>query len=85
MAAPWLLSIWNTSGITSETVDLYVTKDDLPIQESLVEDTAAGRVKTITTYADYGVAVHPKAPPAYDTASLSEVMNSGDGSGDSGS
>ncbi|NUR02957.1 MAG: hypothetical protein HOY79_42510 [Streptomyces sp.] len=75
---------FSKAGITSETIDLFVTKDDLPIQESLVKETAAGQMKTITTYSDYGVAVHPKAPPAYDTASLDEAMNSGDGSDDSG-
>jgi hypothetical protein len=66
------------SGITSETVDLYVTKDNLPVQASILLDTRGGRMRTVTTYSDYGVAVHPQAPPAFDVASLDEAMASGD-------
>ncbi|MFI0898671.1 hypothetical protein [Streptomyces sp. NPDC020983] len=35
-------------------------------------------VLTPTTYSDYGVAVHPQAPPAFDVEDLADAMASGD-------
>lgn len=66
------------SGISGGTFDLYLAKNNLPIRISLVQNTVNGRTKTVTTYSDYGVAVHPQAPPAFDVASLEEAVESED-------
>lgn len=66
------------SGVTGETFDLYLGKGNLPIRVSVLRTTADGDVKSVTTYSDYGIAVHPQAPPAFDVASLDDAMASED-------
>ncbi|MCX5397551.1 hypothetical protein [Streptomyces sp. NBC_00102] len=61
------------SGITTETVDLWIDKNDLPIKASTSADTATGAMKTTSFYSDYGAAVSVVKPDAGDTVDFKEI------------
>ncbi|MGW2840418.1 hypothetical protein ACWCWD_21810 [Streptomyces sp. NPDC001493] len=61
------------SGITTETVDLWIDKNDLPIKASTSADTATGAMKTTSFYSDYGAAVSVVMPDAGDTVDFKEI------------
>ncbi|MFE2375352.1 hypothetical protein [Streptomyces sp. NPDC059398] len=62
------------AGISTETVDIWVDRNDL-----LVKKTERGRLKTGTYsstvyYSDYGTAVRADAPPAGDTTDFTDLL-----------
>lgn len=61
------------AGVSVETVDVWVSKDGLPLELTVTDETDYGDLKAVTDYTDYGLAVTVKAPPAYDTASSDEL------------
>jgi hypothetical protein len=67
-----------SAGITSETIDLWVSEDRLPLEVAVQDDGPYGSSKEVTDYLDYGVAVDVQAPPAFDTVS-SEELDAADG------
>jgi len=62
------------SGVTTETVDLWVSEDNLPVEAVVTASTKAGVMKTRTYYSDFGTAVNVKAPSAFDTVDVTQLM-----------
>jgi hypothetical protein len=71
-----LKDAFTKSGITSEAIDLWVSKDNLPVEAAVTANTAAGLMKSDTYYTDFGVPVTAKAPRASDTVDFSELLKS---------
>ncbi|MEU5089447.1 hypothetical protein [Streptomyces sp. NPDC021356] len=72
------------SGITTDTVDLWVDDQNLLVKKVETADTANGAMTSTATYRDYGVKVSVAAPPKSDTADFKELMASqGAGAGTS--
>lgn len=67
-----------SAGITSETIDLWVSDGGLPLEVTVQDDGLYGSSKEVTDYLDYGLAVDVQAPPAFDTVS-SEELDAADG------
>lgn len=65
------------AGVTVETIDLWVSKDNLPVEALITADTKAGTMKTTTYYSDYGTAVSTKPPAAFDTVDFADAMKQG--------
>jgi hypothetical protein len=69
------------SGITTETIDLWVSKDNLPVETSVTATATSGAtpgvIKTQTFYSDFGVAVSVKAPSAFDTTDFADLLKQG--------
>ncbi|WUH91511.1 hypothetical protein OG900_16270 [Streptomyces sp. NBC_00433] len=63
------------AGVSSETVDLWVSKDNLPVEAVVKADTKAGVMKTTTFYSDFGTAVTATPPAASDTVDFGDAMN----------
>ncbi|MFD6530356.1 hypothetical protein [Streptomyces sp. NPDC060184] len=61
------------SGITTETIDLWIDRNDLLIKASTSADTANGAMKTTSFYSDYGTAVSAVKPDASDTVDFKEI------------
>nr|BFD83262.1 lipoprotein [Streptomyces sp. Xyl84] len=55
------------TGITTETVDLWVNDENLLVKKSETADTRNGTLTTTASYRDYGVEVSVMAPPKSDT------------------
>ncbi|MGV9353379.1 hypothetical protein [Streptomyces misionensis] len=68
------------SGVTTETLDVWISDQNLLVKKSERADTANGLMTNTTYYSDYGVKVSPVAPPAADTQDFADLMKSG-GSG----
>jgi hypothetical protein len=62
------------AGVTSETIDLWVSKDNLPVEAVVMASTKAGTMKTTTYYSDFGTPVTAQAPAASDTVDFAELM-----------
>ncbi|SEO13185.1 LolA-like protein [Actinacidiphila rubida] len=60
-------------GATAESVDLWVSKDGLPVKVVTRVTTKAGVMSSTVYYAHFGTAVRVTAPPASDTADFAEV------------
>ncbi|SDO36248.1 hypothetical protein [Actinacidiphila guanduensis] len=54
-------------GITTQTVDLWVSADGLPLRTTTTAASDHGTVTRTVTYSDYGLPVHVEAPPAAET------------------
>jgi hypothetical protein len=63
------------TGATSETVDLWVSKDNLPVQVTTKVSTTSGVITTTCYYSDFNTPVHPSAPAASDTEDLADLMS----------
>lgn len=61
------------AGIATETVDVWVDKNDLLIKKSERADTATGPFESIVFYSGYGVPVSVQEPAASDTADFKEL------------
>lgn len=61
------------AGITSETIDVWVSKAHLPLEVTVASEGPAGTDKLVTEYLDYGLAVDVAAPPEFDTASVTAL------------
>jgi hypothetical protein len=70
-----LKKLLDKSGITSESVDLWVSRDNLPVQVTTRASTANGVITTTCYYSDFDTPVHTTAPAASDTADFAELMD----------
>ncbi|WP_327176213.1 hypothetical protein OG599_13505 [Streptomyces sp. NBC_01335] len=61
------------AGITTETIDLWVDKNDLPVKKTERAESATGDVNTTVFYSGYGTPVSVQAPAAGDTVDFKEV------------
>ncbi|GAA0604959.1 hypothetical protein [Streptomyces crystallinus] len=66
----------NQSGITTDTVDIWVDKDDLLVKKTERAATKNGEMNTTVFYGDYGVKVSVQAPAASDTVDFSTLIKS---------
>ncbi|MYS45439.1 hypothetical protein GTY23_30385 [Streptomyces sp. SID5998] len=62
------------SGITTETVDLWIDDQDLLVKKTEKADTANGAMNSTAVYRDYGVKVSVTAPPASDTEDFAKIL-----------
>ncbi|MEV6550766.1 hypothetical protein AB0M57_18965 [Streptomyces sp. NPDC051597] len=62
------------SGITTDTVDLWVDKNDLLVKKTERAATKNGELNSTAYYADYGVKVSTEAPPASDTVDFTTMI-----------
>jgi hypothetical protein len=61
------------AGITTETVDVWVSKDDLPVKAVTNASTKTGNVSSTVYYSDFGTPVNAAAPAAYDTVDIMDL------------
>jgi hypothetical protein len=64
------------AGITTETVDLWINDQDLPVKSVTKADMATGLMSSTVYYTDYGVKVSVQQPPAGDTRDFKDLMKS---------
>ena len=64
----------NKSGITTDTVDIWVDKDDLLVKKTERAATKNGEMNTTAFYSDYGVKVSAEAPAASDTVDFTTLI-----------
>lgn len=69
-----LKAVLDKAGITSETVDLWVSQDNLPVQVTTKATTATGVITTTCYYSDFNTPVHTTAPAASDTADFADLL-----------
>ncbi|WP_327289241.1 hypothetical protein [Streptomyces sp. NBC_01198] len=62
------------AGVTSETIDLWVSKDNLPVEALVTANTKSGTMKTTTYYSDFGTSVTTEAPAASDSKDFGDLM-----------
>ncbi|MFI5976682.1 hypothetical protein [Streptomyces sp. NPDC051452] len=65
------------SGITNDTIDIWINDQNLLVKKTEKADTAHGAMTNTTYYSDYGVPVTAQAPPAADTRDFTELLKSG--------
>jgi hypothetical protein len=65
------------AGITTETIDLWVSKDNLPVKAVSTADAKIGMMKTTTYYSDFGTTVSTRPPAASDTVDFADAMKQG--------
>jgi hypothetical protein len=63
------------AGVTTESFDLWVSKDDLPVEVYSRADTKNGVTQSRIFYSDYGVPVHVQAPPAAQTTDFTTLLH----------
>jgi hypothetical protein len=71
-----LKSAVQTGGITSETVNLWVSSSGLPVEEKYAVKTANGTVTEDMFMSDWGAPVSVGAPPAAQVVNLTNSINS---------
>jgi hypothetical protein len=71
-----LQSEFKTGGLTSETVDLWVGSDKLPVEIKMSEGTADGTTEMDMHMSDWGAPVNIGAPPANEVYNLTAQFNS---------
>jgi len=64
----------SAAGVTTQTVDIWVDKDDLLVKKSERGETAAGAFSTTVFSSDYGTGVSVEKPPAADTVDFKEIL-----------
>ncbi|MER6193393.1 hypothetical protein [Streptomyces cyaneofuscatus] len=62
------------AGVTTQTVDIWVGEDDLPLKKTERGETAAGAFSSTVFYSDYGTEVSVEKPPAADTVDFKEIL-----------
>jgi hypothetical protein len=73
-----LKSLMKSSGVTSETIDVWVaTSDNLPIRVAVSSSTSKGAFKVDMHMSDWGKPVSVSAPPADQVTDISSMMGSG--------
>jgi len=65
---------FDTAGITTEHVEVWVGADNLLLKKSEQFESKKGSMSATAVYSDYGVAVNVTAPPASDTMDFAEVL-----------
>ncbi|MFD3737671.1 hypothetical protein AMK21_13235 [Streptomyces sp. CB00316] len=64
----------SAAGVTTQTVDIWVGKDDLLVKKTERGETAAGAFSSTVFYSDYGTEVTVERPPAADTVDFKEIL-----------
>ncbi|RLV68855.1 31.2 kDa protein in rplA-rplJ intergenic region [Streptomyces sp. CBMAI 2042] len=64
----------SAAGVTTQTVDIWVGEDDLPLKKTERGETAAGTFSSTVFYSDYGTEVSVRKPPAGDTVDFKEIL-----------
>ncbi|MFB7506056.1 hypothetical protein [Streptomyces broussonetiae] len=64
------------TGITTETIDIWVNDQNLPVKKTEKANTAKGLLTNTAYYSDFGVPVSAEAPPAADTKDFKDLMKS---------
>ncbi|MFI2643242.1 hypothetical protein [Streptomyces sp. NPDC018610] len=62
------------TGISTETVDIWINDQNLLVKKVEKADTANGPMTTTALYRDYGVKVSVTAPPASDTEDVAKLL-----------
>ena len=72
-----LLTSASQEGVTTETVDLWVSAQNLPVRETMSATTSSGTENATIDFSDYSTgAVTFTAPPADDTLDASSLLGS---------
>ncbi|GGU48884.1 putative lipoprotein [Streptomyces violascens] len=61
------------NGVTTESIDVWVGKDGLPVKKTERTHTARGEQTGTAYYSDYGLPVDVKAPPTADTVDFATL------------
>ncbi|MBS2965476.1 LppX_LprAFG lipoprotein [Actinocrinis puniceicyclus] len=69
-----LKSLMKSSGVTTETIDVWVSSDGLPVRETVSANTSAGATKVDMHLSDWGKPVSISAPPADQVGDISSMM-----------
>ncbi|AIR99956.1 hypothetical protein [Streptomyces glaucescens] len=69
------------SGVTGQTVDVWIDGRDLLVKKVERGRTASGELIQTAYYADYGAEVDARRPPASDTRDFAELVGAGKGEG----
>ncbi|MFD9795702.1 hypothetical protein ACFWXK_32655 [Streptomyces sp. NPDC059070] len=64
----------NQSGVTTDTVDIWVDKNDLLVKKTESAATKNGVLNSTAFYSDYGVKVAAEAPAASDTVDFTSLI-----------
>nr|WP_199784454.1 hypothetical protein [Streptomyces sp. SID5594] len=64
----------SAAGVTTQTVDIWVGEDDLPVKKTERGETAAGAFSSTVFYSGYGTEVSVRKPPAGDTVDFKEIL-----------
>lgn len=62
------------SGVTTETIDIWVDDEDLLVKKTERGQTKTGELSATAYYSDYGTDVSAEEPPAGDTADFRDLM-----------
>ncbi|MGQ4487373.1 hypothetical protein ACN6LM_004416 [Streptomyces sp. SAS_281] len=62
------------AGITTETIDIWVDKNDLLVKKTERGEMATGELNSTVFYSDYGTKVSVERPPAAQTVDFAEMM-----------
>ncbi|MBY8878086.1 hypothetical protein [Actinacidiphila acidipaludis] len=62
-------------GASTESIDLWVSKDGLPVKAVTRTTTKSGTMSATVYYAHFGLTVRVTAPPASDTADFAELTS----------
>ncbi|MGW1205964.1 hypothetical protein [Streptomyces cyaneofuscatus] len=62
------------AGVTTQTVDIWVGEDDLPLKKTERGETAAGAFSSTVFYSDHGTEVSVEKPSAADTVDFKEIL-----------
>lgn len=73
------------AGITKETVDIWVDKNDLLVKKTERGQMKTGELNSTVFYSDYGTKVSVERPPASDSIDLSELLKQQQGASGSAS
>jgi hypothetical protein len=65
------------AGMTTETIDLWVSKDNLPVKAVSVAAAKIGMMKSTVYYSDFGTTVSTQPPAAFDTVDFADAMKQG--------
>lgn len=76
-----LKSLLKAGGVTSETIDLWVPADGLPVRIEVGSSTSAGAVKVDMHLSDWGKPVSITAPPASQVGDMSSLLGDLTGTG----
>jgi hypothetical protein len=70
-----LKSQLQSAGVTSETIDVWVGSDSLPVQEKVTVHSSAGLTEMTMDLSDWGAPVEASAPPADEVTDITAEMS----------
>ncbi|WP_033213144.1 hypothetical protein [Kitasatospora phosalacinea] len=65
---------FTAAGISTEHIEIWISKDNLLLKKIEQFDSKAGQVVSTALYSDYGTPIKVSAPPASDTVDFAELM-----------